>query len=53
MPRPRTGETPIRRVRIDDKTWDRVERAAEEDGKTASGVVREAVTEHLDRRDRG
>jgi predicted transcriptional regulator len=49
--RPATGQDRTRGVRIDDKTWGRVEQAAEEDGTTSSAVVRRAVTEHLDRRD--
>jgi len=36
---------------MDDATWRRVEQAAEEDGITNSAVVRQAVVEHLDRRD--
>lgn len=52
MPRPKTGETPIRHVRIDKETWDRVEQAAEEDGTTSTGVVKRAITEHLNKRDR-
>lgn len=51
--RPRTGDEPLRQrqVRMDDATWRRVEQAAEEDGITNSAVVRQAVVEHLDRRD--
>lgn len=40
-----------RSVRIDDKTWDRLDRAAKEDGTDKSAVVRKAVNEHLDSRD--
>jgi len=39
-----------RNVRIDDKTWKRVEKAAAEDKTTSSAVVRKAVVEHLDKR---
>lgn len=51
--RPRKGDEalPQRGVRIDDATWKRVGKAAEEDGTTRSEVVRKAVVEHLDRRD--
>ena len=49
--RPATGRDPVRGVRIDDVTWQRVEKAAEEDNTTSSAVVRRAVTEHLDKRD--
>jgi len=51
--RPRTGEMPQRGIRMDDETWDRVGRAAEEEHTTRSAVIRRAVVEHLDRRDAG
>jgi len=42
---------PQRGIRMDDETWDRVGRAAEEEHTTRSAVIRRAVVEHLDRRD--
>lgn len=38
-------------VRMPGRTWKRVDKAAQEDGTSRSAVVREAVVEHLDRRD--
>ena len=52
MPRPKTGETPIRHVRIDDDRWAKVELAANEDGTTKSDVVKRAIDEHISKRER-
>lgn len=52
MPRPRTGETPIRHVRIDDERWGKVEQAAKEDGTTNTEIVRRAIDEHITKRER-
>ena len=51
--RPRIGDEPqeTRSVSMDRETWERVDRAAQEDGTTRSAVIRQAVTEHLDQRD--
>jgi metal-responsive CopG/Arc/MetJ family transcriptional regulator len=51
--RPRKGDEamPQRTVRMDDTTWDRVGKAATEDGTTRSDVIRDATIEHLDKRD--
>ena len=51
MPRPRTGETPRRFIRIDDERWSKVRKAAAEDGTTSTEIVKRAIDEHLDRRD--
>jgi hypothetical protein len=49
VPRPRTGETPIRHVRVSDEIWDEVERIAKAEGRTKTDVVVEALTRHLAR----
>jgi hypothetical protein len=45
--RPKTGETPIRHVRVPDETWAQVEEIAEEDGLTRTDVVIEALSRHI------
>jgi predicted transcriptional regulator len=50
MARPRTGETPVRHIRIDDERWGKVKKAAEEDNTTSTEIVKRAIDEHLDRR---
>lgn len=47
VPRPRTGETPIRHARVSDEIWSEVERIADEEGRTKTDVVVEALTRHL------
>lgn len=47
VPRPRTGETPIRHVRIAGKTWGEVERIAREEGRSVTSVVRDALVRYL------
>jgi Ribbon-helix-helix protein, copG family len=47
VPRPRTGETPIRHVRIADKVWAEVERIAREEGRSVTSVVRDALARYL------
>jgi len=51
--RPRIGDEPqeTRSVSMDRETWERVDRAAQEDGTTRSAVIRQAITEHMDERD--
>lgn len=44
VPRPRTGETPIRHVRVSDDLWGEVERIAEREDRTKTDVVVEALT---------
>lgn len=50
VPRPATGKTPVRNVRIGDEIWEQVERAAHEDGTTASAIVKEALLEYAAKR---
>lgn len=51
--RPRLSDQPStnRNIRIDDATWNRVEKAAQRDGTTSSAIVRRALVEHLDKLD--
>jgi predicted transcriptional regulator len=52
MPRPATGETPRRFIRIDDERWGKVQEAAQEDSTTSTEIVKRAIDEHLARRER-
>lgn len=52
MPRPKTGETPVRHIRLGDEIWDQVERAAGEDGTTATAIVKVALAEYMAKRAR-
>lgn len=52
VPRPKTGETPIRRVRLGDEIWDQVEWLAELDQTTATAVVKAALAEYIAKRRR-
>lgn len=47
VPRPRTGETPIRHVRVSDDLWGQIERIAEEEERTKTDIVVEALTRYL------
>lgn len=47
MPRPRTGETPIRHVRVPDDEWVEIQRIAEETGRTATDVVRAGIRREI------
>lgn len=47
MARPRTGETPIRHVRVEDSIWEQITEIAGEQGKTISAVVLEALHRHI------
>ena len=47
VPRPRTGETPIRHVRIAAKTWAEVESIPHEEGRSVTSVVRDALARYL------
>lgn len=40
-------ETPIRKLRIDDDIWDRINEQAAETGETASGYIRRAILRAL------
>jgi hypothetical protein len=52
VPRPPTGKTPPRTVRIGDEIWEHVKLAAAEDGTTPSAVVVEALREYIAKRAR-
>ncbi|MFI6513615.1 hypothetical protein ACIBCT_38930 [Streptosporangium sp. NPDC050855] len=52
MARPKTGETPIRHIRIGDEIWDQVEWVAEQDGCTNTDVVKKALGEYIAKRRR-
>lgn len=52
MPRPPTGQTPLRSIRVGDEIWEHVERAAEEDGTTTAHIVRQALLEYAAKRAR-
>lgn len=47
MPRPATGQTPIRHVRISDALWERIGQVAEAQDRSRSEVVLEALTWYL------
>jgi hypothetical protein len=47
VPRPATGETPIRHVRISDKVWEEISQIARDEGRTVTAVVLEALTRYL------
>lgn len=48
MARPRTGETPIRHVRVAGELWGRVGNVAERQGRTLSAVVVDALERYVD-----
>lgn len=52
MPRPKTGVTPVRHIRLGDEIWEQVERAAEEDETTATAIVKTALAEYMAKRAR-
>jgi hypothetical protein len=52
MPRPKTGVTPVRHIRLGDEIWELVERAAHEDETTATAIVKEALAEYMAKRAR-
>jgi hypothetical protein len=45
--RPKTGETPIRHVRVDDKLWNQVGEIAREQGRSVSAVVLDALRRYV------
>lgn len=47
VPRPKTGETPIRHVRVDDTLWGQLGDIAREQGRTVSAVVLDALRRHV------
>lgn len=52
MPRPATGKTPVRHIRLGDEIWEPIERAAREDGTTATAIVKAALAEYMAKRAR-
>lgn len=48
VPRPRTGETPIRHVRVPDKVWDQIGLIARDQGRTVTAVVLDALGRYID-----
>lgn len=52
MPRPATGKTPVRNIRIGDEIWEQVQRLADMDGTTMTDVVKAALTEYIAKRRR-
>lgn len=47
VPRPRTGETPIRHVRVSGRIWDEIGRIASEQGRSVSAVVIDALKRYI------
>ena len=47
MPRPATGETPVRHIRITAKLWGQIAQIAEDEGRSATSIVVEALTRWL------
>lgn len=53
MARPSSGgPTPVRHIRLGDEIWEPVERAAKEDGTTATAIVKAALAEYMAKRAR-
>lgn len=50
VPRPKTGETPVRHMRLGDEIWEQVERAASEDQTTNTAIVKTALMEYMAKR---
>lgn len=44
---PGMAETPVRKVRIDNPTWDAFDQIARKNGETASGRIRRLITEDV------
>ncbi len=49
MPRPATGQTPIRNVRIPDHVWDRAKEIASDRGETLTAVIEAALRRYIAR----
>lgn len=47
VPRPKTGETPIRHVRVEDSLWGQVSEIAREQGRSVSAVVIDALKRYV------
>lgn len=50
MARPRTGQTPVRYVRLGDEIWEKVEWIAQLDSCSNTEVVRDALREYIAKR---
>lgn len=48
MARPKTGETPIRHVRVSDVLWGKVGDVARQQDRTVSAVVVDALEKYVD-----
>jgi uncharacterized protein (DUF1778 family) len=48
--RPATGKAPQRIFRVDDESWELIERAAEADGQTVSAFMRDTLLKAAKRR---
>ncbi|HLK77204.1 MAG TPA: hypothetical protein VKU77_26580 [Streptosporangiaceae bacterium] len=47
MPRPKTGETPIRHVRVEDRLWTQIGDIAREQGRSVTSVVIDALKRYV------
>jgi predicted transcriptional regulator len=47
VPRPKTGETPIRHVRVDDNLWSQIGEIAAGQGRTVTAVVVDALKRYV------
>jgi hypothetical protein len=47
VPRPKTGETPIRHVRVEDTLWGQVAEIAVEQGRSVTAVVIDALKRYV------
>lgn len=47
VPRPKTGETPIRHVRVDGSLWGQITDIAREQGRSVTAVVIDALTRYV------
>jgi Arc-like DNA binding domain len=51
VPRPKTGKTPQRNVRVPDAVWQRAKARAEKEGRSISDVLRECLDEYTGKYD--
>jgi hypothetical protein len=47
VPRPKTGETPIRHVRVEDTLWEQIGEIAREQDRSVSAVVLDALKRYV------
>jgi hypothetical protein len=47
MGRPKTGETPVRHVRVEDSLWTQIGEIAREQGRTVTAVVIDALKRYV------